>query len=297
MRKTVVGGLAVGALMLVASFAAGDAWAQARSRGQRVLPPDVLMFQGPGSSIGASVRDLRQEEIAAAKVAQPGGVLVQDVRDGSPASRAGLRSGEIVVEFDGERVRGARQFTRLVRETPAGRSVRSSVVRDGARREVTITPDAAEDRLTMAFPDIERSIERGLRAMPRDFDFDFELPVPPEPPQAPGAPGRYFARGRLGLTLSPLSDQLATYFGVKQGVLVSSVAADSPASRAGIRAGDVITQVNGREVNDASDLVRATRDAQPGAALDVRVMREKKEVDLKVTLPERDEARPGVWPA
>ena len=69
--------------------------------------------------------------------------------------------------------------------------------------------------------------------------------------------GRNFPFGdrqRLGVQLMPLSDQLATYFGVKGGVLVASVEADSPAARAGLKAGDVISTVNSRAVSDAGDV-------------------------------------------
>ena len=55
----------------------------------------------------------------------------------------------------------------------------------------------------------------------------------------------------LGVTVSPLTDQLASYFGVKQGVLVSAVTSDSPAAGAGVRAGDVITAVNGQTVSSS----------------------------------------------
>lgn len=294
MRKVISGGLAAVAVIVLVSVVAGDVWAQPRTRAQRVAPPELMMLEGAGSTIGASVRDLRDEEIASAKLAQPGGALVQDVRENSPASRAGLRSGDIVVEFDGERVRSARHLTRLVRETPPGRSVRSNVVRGGSRVDVTVTPDAG-DRLTMMLPDIGPEIERGLRRLPRNFNLDIE---PPDVRIAPLPRGGVIGRGRMGVTLAPLSDQLASYFGARQGALVSSVETDSPASRAGLRAGDVITRVNGRDVTSAGDVTRALRDVQPGATIDLRVVREKKDVDLKVTLPERgdDDARPGVLP-
>jgi S1-C subfamily serine protease len=107
----------------------------------------------------------------------------------------------------------------------------------------------------------------------RDFDFDFRL--------ATGG-GR-----RLGVTVMPLSDQLATYFAVKEGVLVSTVADDSPAAAAGLKAGDVITSVNGRRVSSAADVVEAVRDAQPGSSVEIRVMRERQEQTLTAKMPER----------
>ena len=128
--------------------------------------------------------------------------------------------------------------------------------------------------------------------------------VPPFPPGEPGGECQFPvcfingnfefpvpARGRLGVSLTPLSDQLAVYFGVKQGALVSAVESGSPASRVGIRAGDVITAINGREVEDAGDAVAAVRDASPGSTIEVKLTREKKDVTVKATLPERGRDR------
>lgn len=275
MRKVVVAALVAVVLIVAAVALAPDLWAQARGGRVQVAPRDLdlLMLVGAGSEIGVTVRELRSEEISAAKLPQAGGVFVQDVREGSPASRAGLKTGDIVVEFDGERVRGVRHFTRLVRETPPGRAVKATIVRDGSRQTLDVTPEQG------------RSVwEQGLRAIPRDFDIDIR----------PGAP--FGRRGRLGVGLTPLSDQLATYFGVNDGVLVSSVEADAPGAQAGLKAGDVITAINGRTVNEPSDVLDEIRRAAPGARLDIRIVRDKKEMNLKATLPERPSRREEVLP-
>jgi serine protease Do len=252
----------VAAVMLVPS-----AWAQTRD-------PDVaagfLAQLGRGATIGVSVRELAADEVSRAKLERPGGVYVVDVREGGPASRAAVRSGDIIVTFDGERVRGVRHFSRLVTETPPGRAVATDVVRDGGRTALTVTPEATEGLAGLA-PEIRREIERRLRTLPPD------LPIGP-PPRG--------ARARLGVTLTPLTDQLASYFGVKDGVLVSAVDADSPAGRAGLRAGDVLTAIDGRPVRNPADVTAAARAAAPSATVDVRLVREKKETGVKVTLPD-----------
>jgi serine protease Do len=250
---------------------------EAQVRG-RTVPrmPEMLMFQGGGSEIGVSVRDLTAEEIAKAKLAQPGGVLVQEVREDSPAARAGLMNGDIVVEFDGERVRGVQHFTRLIRETPSGRAVKSTIVRAGSRRDLEITPEAGE-QLTRGLPDVQQ-LERRLRALPELRNLPDNLDPTPDLQVSP--------RGQIGVTLSPLTEQLATYFGVKEGVLVSSVTNGSAAAQAGMKAGDVITSVNGRQVQSVGDVTRAVRSAKPGSALDMRVFRDNKEITVKVIIPE-----------
>jgi serine protease Do len=95
-----------------------------------------------------------------------------------------------------------------------------------------------------------------------------------------------FSRQRLGVTVTQLSDQLATYFGVKQGALVSEVTSGSPAQAAGVKAGDVITMINGRAVSTADDVVREVRAATPGSSVEVRVMRDRKELTLTAKVPE-----------
>ncbi len=274
MKKVVIGGLA---LMMLAAVAVAMAPGAAAQRRDGVQLPDLLALEGPGSSIGVTVRD---------QASDASGVLIESVREGTPATRAGLQKGDIVVEFDGEPARSARQFTRLVRETAPGRAVKMTVLRDGSRRTVDITPEPRDSATLQQFPGIARD---ALRALPRDFDFRFD-------PQSPWTEGFFSTPRRMGVSVVPLSDQLATYFGVKDGVLVSEVSSDTPAAMAGIQAGDVITIVNGRDVLSSGDLFREVRDAEPGSTLDVRLTRNRKELTVKVTLPQRRQAPASTLP-
>ena len=167
MKKVVIGGLALVMLAAVAYAIAPGAAAQQRDR---VQLPDLLALEGPGSSIGVTVRD---------QAGDASGVSIESVREGTPATRAGLQKGDIVVEFDGEPARSARQFTRLVRETAPGRAVKMTVLRDGSRRTVDITPEPRDSATLQQFPGITGD---ALRALPRDFDFRFD-------PQSPWAEG------------------------------------------------------------------------------------------------------------
>ena len=276
MKKFVIAVAAI-AVVIVALFALAPRTA-AQTRGRSRATIDAPRF---GASIGVSVRDLQNDEASRAMVSG-GGVYIEDVRQDSPAARAGIRTGDIVIEFDGERVRSAVHFTRLVRETVAGRAVKVTVARDGNRQTLDVTPDEARYRFP-PLPDVSRDIERGLRNLPRDFSFDFDFEGFPD--------GFYVTRGRLGATLMPITDQLADYFGVKEGLLVTAVAADTPASRAALKAGDVLMAVNGTTVERASDVGRALRDVPAGGKIELRVMRDRKELTLNTTLPERDRNR------
>ena len=70
--------------------------------------------------------------------------MIEEVAEDSPAAKAGLKKGDIVVEFDGERVRSVRQFTRLVQETPAGRKIQTALMRDGQKLTMTVEPRESE---------------------------------------------------------------------------------------------------------------------------------------------------------
>ena len=272
MKKWVFGGLALVTLIAAAFIFASPALAQ-RDRLGNQRQFDGLVLEGPGSSIGVSVRELSADDASRAKVQASDGVLVDSVREGTPASRAGVKSGDVVIEFDGERPRSTRHFTRLVRETPPGRAVKMTIVRDGSRRTLDITPEATNR--TGGFPDA------ALRALPRDFpqfNFDgnrllFE--------------GPFGSTARLGVVVTPLSDQLAAYFGVKDGVLVSEVQANTPAASAGVKAGDVITSVNGHAITSPQDVITGVREVQAGGAIELKVTRDRKELSLKATIPER----------
>ena len=109
---------------------------------QVMSAPDRMPFGFPsaGSQIGVSARDVAAEDMKKLKLSGQAGAIVEDVRSGSPASAAGLRTNDVIVEFDGERIRSARQLTRVVLETPQGREVRVEIMREGRRMEVDITP-------------------------------------------------------------------------------------------------------------------------------------------------------------
>ena len=217
------------------------------------------------------------------------------VDPGSPAEKAGVKEGDRVLEYDGERVRSTRQLTRLVQETPADRTVKMTVQRGGDRRTLDITPSAG-DRMSWnerrigpeidldIEREVERGLERGLRDLPRRmepyFNFRFD-----------GVPG-LGARGRLGVQVQPLTGQLGEYFGAKDGgVLVAGVTTDSPAAKAGLKAGDVITKVNGDAVNDTGDLMEALADVKDDGAVTLEILRDRKASTVKATLEPRRPAR------
>lgn len=266
MRRLITGAV-TGAVLTVLAGAVPVA-----AQGSRVEGGPV--FSRSASIIGVAVRDVRSSDLQAAKLSAPEGVFIEDVRSGAPAEKAGMKAGDIVLEYDGERVRSARQFTRLVQESSVGRVVSVTVNRAGTRHTLSVTPE--EGRVSgVDVQDLGERVERRLRELPEWF----EMPAP---------------RGqasRLGVTLQPLSSQLAAFFGVSSGALVASVEPGSAAARAGVKAGDVVTAVNGNAVSSPAEVAARLRDIAPSGAFRLTVTRDRKETVLQGTLS-ADRSRP-----
>jgi serine protease Do len=272
------------AAALTGAAAAGAAVAptlSAQTWTRALEPASVQVFSLGGSRIGVSVSDLTPTDTKASS-----GVRIDSVEDDSPAAKAGLQKDDVVVEFDGERVRSVRQFSRLVSETPAGRQVSAAVTRDGRRVTVNITPRESSsfrglgDDAWRAIDEVREMARIAPRAVPA------RPPSPPRTPRPPAEPFLFFFGNQLGVTVDSLSDQLKDYFGVKEGVLVTSVVEDSAAAKAGVKAGDVIVSVNGSSVDDPSDLRERVRDLDAGAEFTLSVVRDKKSMTLKGKIEE-----------
>lgn len=260
-------GVLSGALVLAAGAGAAIApvaHGQAREREPLVRAMQII---GGDAHIGVEVRDADPKDSS--------GVVVDDVENDSPAEKAGLKKGDTIVEFDGERVRSVAQFRRLVQETAEGHTVPAVALRNGQRVTVSLTPERGRGMWDGEFGRLVRP------AVPA-------APLPPataaRPYLAPSVPGFEFSlrsnERRLGIMTESLTDQLSDYFGVKGGVLVRSVIDDSAAAKAGIKAGDVIVSVNGHHVDDPSDVTEELRRA-PGDDFTLDVVRDHKTQTLK----------------
>lgn len=252
--------------------AVGSTIASAQDAGDR--PGRLVQLLSPDSQIGISIRDAEPDK--------PEGALVTRVYSGTPADRAGAREGDIVVEFDRERVRSATQLTRLIRETPAGRTVPMVVLRDTRRMDLRITPEAGSSRSFQSpmpqFRDGPMQPPSNPRVIP-DLPSSRRYDVPPDL-QTPGLPGT----PRLGIGVTELTPQLAEYFGTKDGVLISTVDDGSPASRAGLKAGDIIASIDGQPVVHSNDVSRVVRSKRLGDHVAVGIVRDHKSQTITVTL-------------
>ncbi len=272
--------------------------------GKRVIVRKIQGGDGPGfdifgmggSRVGMVVRDVEAADVTKEKLAGTAGAVVTEVVKESAAEKAGVKTGDVVTSFDGERVRSARQLERLVEETPAGRTVKVALQRAGAPVTLDVTPeapkldarhagDAGRRRATCSAVEARARAGAGLGRAP-GMPFKFEMPAGRF--DFDGEPFLAASRGRLGVRVQDLSEELAGYFGVKSGVLVAGVEADAPAAKAGIKAGDVITAVNGQAITEPGELRREVAKVEDGKTADLSVTRDKKPLTLKVEVTAGD---------
>jgi serine protease Do len=246
--------------------------------------------EGGPSYLGIEAREVTPENVKQYKLAAERGVVVGRVAPESPASKAGLKETDVIMEVDGQRVEGATQFRRMIREIPAGRTVQLTVWRDGRTRTLSAKLDQAEE------------LHRVLSGtMPGSFAFrmpDVEVPEMPELHEGPdGLDGPIVALGdagelvipsmrpRLGIDAEDVSGQLGSFLGVPdgEGVLVRNVSAGSAAEKSGLKAGDVITKFDGERIRSLGELREKLAAKSDTATL--TVTRNKAEMTLTVALP------------
>jgi serine protease Do len=257
---------------------------------------EILVGDG-GSWLGVETKEVSAEDVQQLKLPAERGALLGKIIPDSPAAKAGLQKNDVVTEINGQRVEGIAQFRRIIREIPAGRTAQLTVLRDGHAQTVSVTLGKSESR---------RTLER-LRA-PSPGSYSFRVPETPEDmPEiaelgdlnglvvAPDTMGR---GPRLGIDAEDLQGDLGAYFGAPegQGVLVRSVHPDSPAAKAGLKSGDVITNMNGQRIRSIHELREQIRGLKDEKALKVGILRNKNEMSLNVVIPaaEKKEMRtPG----
>ena len=271
----------VGSAAAVSALAPG--WdapaAAAQTKVVRRAQEPRIVSPGRGR-LGVSLREVDEQDAKTARLPSPAGAVVEEVAAGSAAETAGLRKGDVIVEFDGERVRSARQLTRVVQETADGRKVAAVVMRDG--QKTTANVELREGGASV-FEKLHELEEWGR-------SFAYELPARParpapragvRPPDFRGDSLFGGGAGRLGITVDDLSPQLAEYFGTKDGVLVTSVQDDSLGARVGLKAGDVITALDGSTIENPAELRRRLQAMTDGQEFTIAVMRDRKAQSLK----------------
>jgi serine protease Do len=237
---------------------------------------DVQVFVNSGGSwLGAGISEVTSDKVKELKLPAERGVVLGKIVPDSPAAKAGLKEGDVVTEINGQRIEGTEQFRRMIHEIPAGRVVQLAVWRDGRSQTVAVTLGKSEmgGANTFVSP-----------ALPGNFAF--QMPKIPEM-------GDLFERGpwmssrtRLGIDAEDVDGEFGKYFGAPEGegILVRGVFPDTPAAKAGLKVGDVITNLDGERIRSVGELREKMAEKQD-KNMKLGIVRNKAPLSLSVELP------------
>lgn len=249
---TLIVGLAVALLMTLCPALA-----------QPVVPRQQAWydFGGDGSYLGIHVENLSDAVRAALQLEEETGVLLQRVSEDGPAARAGLRRGDVLLLLGGSEVHSPGRLSRVLDRFDPGQQVTVVVWRRGAEKKFRVT---LGKRKGYAF-----ALGTGVLA---------EIPKVQIAP-LPASFSTLFAGGPsdLGVRTEDLTGQLADYFHVQRGVLVTWVTRESRAHKAGLQAGDVIISVEDQPIQGKADLSQTLKENRRSGELTLQVMRRGRE--------------------
>lgn len=283
-----------GALIALCSIAASGQQTE-RSVGRIILAEPFA-----SGYLGVQTVEITKENFGKYNLSEVRGVAVEKVVKDSPAAKAGIQKGDVIVRFDGEEVSSVYKLTRLLNEIAPDHTAKITVLRGGSEIELNATLAKRETRqFADSFP-FPGAPPQGPVIVPR---LSPTLPngaqIYPIPPMTDDGNLFIFRGGaatrQIGVNAAPLTKQLADYFGVAggEGLLISLVGENSPAAKAGLKAGDVITAVDGKAIKNTADLIRALGDKKEGDVI-LTIVREKNTQTVTVT-PEASKSAPGAF--
>ncbi len=216
---------------------------------KEILPELIDKGKVTRGWLGVSIQNVTPEIADSLGLEKSRGALVANVFDGSPAAEAGIKTGDVIVEYNGNKIEESNQLPILVARTEVGQTVKAMVVRD--KKQIPITVRIAELKQ-----------EEVVAAGPKE-------------------------EGQLGLTVQNITPQLAESLGLKRpnGVVITSVQPESAAAEAGLRRGDVILEVNRQEIANVDALQNAVKSAKPDSNILFLIRRGDNNVFLALKSP------------
>jgi serine protease Do len=181
--------------------------------------------------LGVTIQDITPELAKSLGLDKTKGALVSQVLPGESADKAGMKQGDVIVNFDGRNIENSHELPLIVAGTKIGKETTVTVIRDGKELKLKATIGEMEDEKAASI-------------------------------KSPGQPS-------LGVNLQTLTPQIARELGIKQtvGVVVTGVESGSPADQAGIKTGDVIGSVNRKPVKNASEFAKEVERVKKGESL------------------------------
>jgi S1-C subfamily serine protease len=250
--------------------------------------------------LGIGIRDVSDDRLAALKLKEAHGAEIISIDHDGPAGKAGLQEHDVILQMNGQAIEGEEQLRRILRETPAGRTVTIVLSRDGQQQTVstqmadraTVEREAWQQHTTVPEPPPASGIRSGnsffggspVYAPPADPNTIAPITAPPDPHQHSFVGSVILGSSYTGAALESIGPQLAQFFGSPggNGLLVRSVDPNSPAAAAGLRAGDVVVRANAVIVVSVMDWYRLVRENK-GKPVSVVVVRDKQEQTFVLT--------------
>ena len=242
--------------------------------------------------LGVKLQELTPSMAKALQMDDESGVMINEIVDDSPAEKAGLEDGDVILEFNGKSISDNNDLVKAVRRTSPGDNVEVVVLRNGKNKTLNVEIGKHEDKSFAwvsgdddmhgshfeHYGDGEHKVivmsgddDNFVWSSGGDVSFGFDND-----------------RGYMGVNLDDLNEQMGEYFGVEdgKGALVTEVVEDSPADKAGLKAGDVIVRLGEKEIDSSSALHKAVADTEPEQQMSVKVLRKGQSKDMSITLGE-----------
>lgn len=236
------------------------------------------------SYLGVQTVEISKENMSKFGLSAIRGVGIEKVVENSPAAQAGLQNGDVIVRFEGEEVKSVLKLTRLLAEVAPEQTAKIIILRGGSEREFNVAVGKRE-MPQMPMGNFRFENMPSLPTLPQTSQM---LQTVPLPPSGEGNQNLFLWRGganrQIGVGVSPLTKQLADYFGIAEGkgLLINNVRENSPAAKAGIKAGDIIVEAEGKEVKGMGDLIRAVNEKKEGD-ISLTIVRDRNRQIIRVT--------------
>lgn len=289
-------------LIVTSSFvlAIGQTSPEAKKDAERAAQTLAFSLGGQGGYLGVQTTEVSSENFSKFGLSSVRGVAVEKVMENSPAAAAGIIANDVIVRINNDEVTSTRKLTRLISEIAPDHQVTVTLLRGGREQQITATlgkrptPKFGDGNFTFAMPEFKgkfegpdmKALEEKLKNLPKG-----EGPHVFSFPEGEGKSLVWRAgQGRMiGIGVTALTKQLAEHFKVESGVMINSVRENSPAAKAGLKAGDIITELDGKAVKGDFDLIRGINEKKEGD-VQLTIVREGRRQTISVTPEKSKEA-------
>ena len=232
--------------------------------------PDVRADGGDEGYLGVYMQRLTSDVRKGLDLDVDEGVLISGVDEDGPAALAGIEDGDVIISFNGKEVDSPRDLRRAVAKVSPGEKVDVELIRDGKKQTIEVTVGERPD-------DIEVWFDDGMNRF-RNHHWFGDLD---------GTFAGVMGGKRLGVQATELNEDLSGYFDTGEGVLVLDVDDESVASEAGLKAGDVIQEIDGEKIESVRDVRHIVNGFDEGDEFEISVMRKGKKQALTATMDDQ----------